>query len=404
MKPELIFLVVVALVGVAAGRLLEPGDFVALQSIRRALRDGPGSTFFSSWDFTADPCAFPGVLCDGDRIVALRLGEQRAGSLGLMGRLDAALGHLDALLDLSLAPGRVTGPIPATLGQLTRLRFLGLSRNLLSGAIPPSISSLRRIQTVDLSFNLLSGAVPPDLGQIPSLANLVLSHNLLSGPVPSLNLLSSSLLRLDLKNNNLSGELPALSPTVQYLSVSSNKLSGPLDRALVLPRQLRYVDLARNQLSGTIPSSIFALPATHLRLERNMFYGKLDVRSAVAIPNVDLSFNRISGELPAAFSSVRRLFLNNNLFVGKVPASLIEALKSSRMSALYLNHNFLTGLENDAMAGEIPSGSSLCLRYNCMEPPAGTDCPASALGERTRPPALCAGAGRDEDLMQEDPS
>jgi hypothetical protein len=34
----------------------------------------PGLAFFDGWDFTADPCGFPGVYCDGNRVSALTLG------------------------------------------------------------------------------------------------------------------------------------------------------------------------------------------------------------------------------------------------------------------------------------------------------------------------------------------
>ena len=55
--------------GHAAG-ILDPNDFLALQSVRRSLDDMPGSAFFDSWDFKADPCRFPGVFCDGDWVAS----------------------------------------------------------------------------------------------------------------------------------------------------------------------------------------------------------------------------------------------------------------------------------------------------------------------------------------------
>ena len=60
--------VVLAAVAVAprpAAGILDPVDFLALQAVRRSLDDMPGSEFFDGWDFTAHPCGFPGVFCDG---------------------------------------------------------------------------------------------------------------------------------------------------------------------------------------------------------------------------------------------------------------------------------------------------------------------------------------------------
>ncbi|KAJ0977596.1 hypothetical protein J5N97_013070 [Dioscorea zingiberensis] len=215
--------------------MLDPKDFLALQSIHSSLEDMPGSTFLHDWDFSSDPCSFPGVLCNpAGRVVSLSLGDPRAGAPGLTGKLHPFIGRLSELTELSLVPGRVYGPIPPTISLCQRLRFLALSENFLSGTIPPSLSSLHSLQTLDLSFNLLSGQIPQSLPRLSELSTLILSHNRLSGNIPATFDSSSRLLRLDLKHNNLYGEIPPLPPSLRYLSLSSNNLSGYV--AGVLPR------------------------------------------------------------------------------------------------------------------------------------------------------------------------
>jgi hypothetical protein len=64
---------------VAAEGILDPTDFLALQAVRRSLYDMPGSAFFNGWDFTADPCGFPGTnscrgCTAGNKVSALALG------------------------------------------------------------------------------------------------------------------------------------------------------------------------------------------------------------------------------------------------------------------------------------------------------------------------------------------
>ena len=113
---------------------LDPVDFLALQSIRKSLNDMSGSNFFASWDFTSDLCNFVGVYCDSDWVIALNLGNPRADSLGLTGRLDPAIGKLSALTELSLVPGRVIGSFPESISQLKDLRFLAISRNYIFGS------------------------------------------------------------------------------------------------------------------------------------------------------------------------------------------------------------------------------------------------------------------------------
>ncbi|KAL3717546.1 probable leucine-rich repeat receptor-like protein kinase IMK3 [Eucalyptus grandis] len=369
--------------------ILDPNDFLALQSIRKSLDDMPGSTFFSSWDFTADPCNFAGVLCDADRVIALNLGDPRAGSPGLTGRIDAAVGRLSSLAELTVVPGRVYGSLPQTLYQLKSLRFLAVSRNFISGEIPANLGLLRSLRTLDLSYNQLTGAIPRAVGTLPELSNLILCHNKLSGSVPPF--VSESLTRLDLKHNDLSGTLGPLTlpASLQYLSLSWNQLGGPVDGVLSRMDRLNYLDLSMNRFSGPIPARLLAFPITNLQLQRNWLEGPVEPASQVSIPTVDLSYNRLSGQISPMFSTVQNLYLNNNRFTGQVPGSFVDRLLAANIQTLYLQHNFLTGIEINPTA-DIPLSTSFCLQYNCMVPPVQTPCPLKAGKQKTRPTSQCS--------------
>ncbi|KAK4418215.1 hypothetical protein Salat_2234200 [Sesamum alatum] len=368
--------------------MLDPIDFLALQSIRKSLNDMPGSNYFASWDFTSDPCNFAGVYCDGNKVIALNLGDPRAGAPGLTGRLDPAIGKLSALSELTIVPGRVMGSLPHTLSQLKYLRFLAISRNFISGEIPAGLGQLRGLQTLDLSFNQLTGSIPFSIGTLPALSNVILCHNRLSGSIPPF--VSQTLTRLDVKHNDLSGSLPphGLPFSLQYLSLSWNRLSGTVDRVLARLNRLNYIDLSMNQLTGCIPVNLFSFPISNLQLQRNQFYGQVQPVDQVKIETVDLSFNRLSGEVSPMLSTVQNLYLNNNRFTGQVPHSFVDRLLSASIQILYLQHNYLTGMEINPRV-EIPVSSSLCLQYNCMVLPVQTPCPLKAGKQKTRPTAQC---------------
>ncbi|CAA2940071.1 probable leucine-rich repeat receptor kinase At1g35710 [Olea europaea subsp. europaea] len=102
----------------------------------------PGRIYFASWDFTADPCNFAGVYCDGDRVIALNLGDLLAGSTGLTGWIDPAIEKLSALTEFIIVPGRIISSLPQTLSQLKNLRFLAVSRNFISGGISATMGEL----------------------------------------------------------------------------------------------------------------------------------------------------------------------------------------------------------------------------------------------------------------------
>ncbi|XP_073027154.1 uncharacterized protein [Primulina eburnea] len=373
---------------VFARAMLDPIDFLALQAIRKSLNDLPGSHYFESWDFTSDPCNFAGVYCNGDKVVALNLGDPRAGSPGLMGRLHPDIGRLSALAEFTIVPGRVIGTLPHTLSQLKYLRFLAVSRNFISGEIPANLGQLRGLQTLDLSFNILHGSIPSSVGTIPALSNVVLCRNRLTGPVPTF--ISHTLTRLDLKHNDLSGSLSPLGlpPSLQYLSLSMNRLTGPVDRLLSRLNRLNYVDLSMNEFSGNIPGKIFSFPITRLQLQRNRFSGPVRPVHDVRIPTIDLSFNRLSGGISPMLSTAQNLYLNNNRFTGKIPSIFVDRLLSASIQLLYLQHNYLTGMEIIPTAG-IPLSASLCLQYNCMVLPLQTPCPLRAGKQKTRPTKQC---------------
>lgn len=377
---------------IVAGGMLAPVDFLALQAIRRSLEDLPGSNYFASWDFTSDPCNFAGVYCRGNRVVALNLGDPRAGSPGLTGRINPAIGKLSALAEFTVVPGRVIGFLPQTLSQLKNLRFLAVSRNFISGQIPVTLGQLRGLRTLDLSFNLLTGRIPWSIGTLPALSNVILSHNRLSGPVPPFG--SRILTRLDLKHNALSGSLSPLSlpPSLQYLSLSWNRLTGPLDRLLSRLSRLTYLDLSMNMFTGRIPGIIFSFPISNLQFQRNLFSGPVQPVRLVTIPTVDLSFNQLSGEISPLFSTVENLYLNNNRFTGQLPGSFVDRILAGGLRILYLQHNYLTGIRINPTA-EIPLSSSLCLQYNCMVLPIQTPCPLKAGKQKTRPAQQCRRRG-----------
>ncbi|KAJ0520332.1 putative leucine-rich repeat-containing, plant-type, leucine-rich repeat domain superfamily [Helianthus annuus] len=368
--------------------LLHPIDFLALQSIKKSLEDMPGSTFFSSWDFTSDPCNFPGVFCVGQRVVTLNLGDPRAGTPGLSGRLDPDIGKLKNLVEFTLVPGRVMGAIPATLSELRNLRFIGISRNFISGEIPATLGELTGLRTLDLSYNQLTGNVPWAVGNLPALTNVVMCHNRLSGSVPAF--VSQTLTRLDLKHNNLSGSIPPgfLPSSLQYLSLSWNRFSGPVDVLLSQLNRLNYLDLSLNRFTGPIPGSVFGFPISNLQLERNMFSGPVQPFNEVVIQTVDLSHNMLYGEVSPLFSSVKNLYLNYNRFTGSVPTTLVDRLLAGEVELLYLQHNYLTAVPMNPNAA-IPMSSLLCLQYNCMVPPVQTSCPVEAGTQKTRPASQC---------------
>ncbi|CAN6373294.1 unnamed protein product [Urochloa humidicola] len=382
-------LLLLLLAAPAAEATLHPVDYLALQSIRLSLSDLPGSNFFSSWDFTADPCGFAGISCSStNRVITLSLGDPRAGAPGLSGTFPStAISKLSSLTSLSLVPGRVTGSLSPAVSALPSLRFLALSNNLLSSALPHSFSP--SLRTVDLSHNGFSGGIPPSLLQLRDLRTLILSHNKLAGGIPG-GPVRAPLVHLDLRGNRLSGGVPLLPSTLVYLSLAGNRLSGRVGGVLRRLPRLAFLDLGRNWFSGEVPGEIFAFRITYLQLHHNAFSGELRPAGRVSPgATVDLSHNALSGRVPAELATAGAVYLNGNRLAGEVPREVAAAAEEGRMRVLFLQDNYLTGIA----LGGVPASAAVCAHWNCVAPPPAVvaACPAKGGRGRRRPPAQCGG-------------
>ncbi|XP_010553750.1 PREDICTED: probable LRR receptor-like serine/threonine-protein kinase At1g34110 [Tarenaya hassleriana] len=367
---------------------MAPSDRAGLEAIRDSLTEIPGSSSFSSWDFTvSEPCSsFSGVTCSLGRVTTLSLGP------GLSGSLSPALSNLTRLTQLILLPGLVTGPVPPELGSLTFLRVISLTRNRLTGSIPVSFSALVHLHTLDLSYNELTGVIPPRLTRLPRLKVLVLAGNHLSG---TLGPFSNRLFHLDLKMNRISGMLPRFFPnTLRYLSVSDNSMRGSVE-VLESLTELRYLDLSMNKFTGTIPISIFGPATSSVLLQRNKFTEIGAVTPFSSSPSfakgsvVDLSHNSLAGELSRELAGAENLFLNSNLLTGEVPVDYLDSLVNGTIKTLYLQNNYFK--EFPMRPGvKLPGSVSVCLSYNCMSVPSGlSPCPHDRTPLGSRPASQC---------------
>ncbi|XP_056176576.1 receptor-like protein EIX2 [Syzygium oleosum] len=265
------------------------------------------------------------------------------------------------LTDLDISRNDLNGTIPLSIGNMATLTTLVISNNYLSGEIPWFWSNFSLLYILDMSNNSLSGPIPSEVGFLSSLKFFILSNNNLSGKLPSSLQNCSSLDSLDLGENKFSGNIPAWIaeniPSLLILRLRSNLFTGEIPPQICRLSNLHIVDLSHNSLSGSIPPCIGNLTGLKVELtdaDTERYEGRLtvvakgrfvqyDQRILYLVNSLDLSDNRLSGEIPEALTSLVRLWtlnLSMNHLTGKIP---IDIGNLEWLETLDLSSNNLSG-------------------------------------------------------------
>ncbi|KAM4078955.1 hypothetical protein ACB094_09G079200 [Castanea mollissima] len=282
----------------------------------------------------------------------------------------------------------VIGSIPNSMGNLARLVYLDMSFNNFTGPLP-SFSKAKKLTEINLSHNDLSGTIDSlNWKDLLNLVNLDLGYNSLGGNIPILQLSNNQFSgQLEFNVNNLEGPVPTSVfqlKGLKLLSLSSNNFSGPFQlnkiqhlsveynetnsllsffqqittlrlascKLKTFPyflrnqSQLTTLDLSINQITGEIPSWIWKHNnLLSLNLSDNLLRGPLhNLSSTLSLCILDLSSNKLQGQLPTLPPSATYLDLSRNNFSSVIPAGI-----GSSLSVAY----FLS-LSNNQLSGSIP--------------------------------------------------
>eukprot|EP01034_Spumella_vulgaris_P028020 gene28020-34812_t len=244
----------------------------------------------------------------------------------LTGTLSTELCSCVALNSLAVEYNLLTGTLPSMLSNLTELSLLTLSNNMFSGRLPTmrfmqhlvtlfvqsnrlsgSLGGLFRAQQrtmsyIDIGNNQFTGTLPEVIFELPNLLAFAAVSNCLTGPIPLQVCNQTYLYFLDLdglsaaaacqqrfvphssvfKSYALTGRvtngIPSClfaMPNMNLLHLSGNAIEWRFPSDLVISESLTDLSISHNILTGTIPNVIQLRPWT----------------------NLDLSFNRLNGEL-----------------------------------------------------------------------------------------------------------
>ncbi|EOA29754.1 hypothetical protein CARUB_v10012843mg [Capsella rubella] len=386
----LCFLVLFLIVDARGRRLL--GDDVTEAALLTAFKQisvkSDPNHVLDNWKHGSgrDPCSWRRVSCSDDgRVIALDL---RYG--GLTGTLSLSnLTALSNLRKLYLQGNSFSSGSSSSSSSGCSLEVLDLSSNLITdhSMVDYVFSSCLNLVSVNVSHNKLAGKLKTS----PSTRNkrittVDLSNNLFSDEIPEtfISNFPASLKHLDLGGNNFSGDFSRLSfglcGNLTVFSISQNNISGDtFPISLSNCKLLETLNLSRNSLAGKIPGDRYWENFQNLKLlslSHNLYSGEIPTELSLlcrTLEVLDLSGNRLTGQLPLAFTScgsLQTLNLGNNKLTGDFITTVVSKLP--RISHLYLPFNNISGsvpisltncsnlrvldLSSNEFTGRVPSG------------------------------------------------
>ncbi|XP_022755542.1 probable LRR receptor-like serine/threonine-protein kinase At1g74360 [Durio zibethinus] len=145
------------------------------------------------------------------------------------------------------------------------------------------------------------------------------------------------------------------------IDLSDNYISGEMFNSFSALTELQELDLSRNTIGGAIPDDLNRCSSlVYLNLSHNILEGELNLTGLNSLEKLDLSMNRIHGEIKVNFPAIcRRLIVANlstNNFTGRMDSCFDECW----------NLQYLDLSSND-FVGNIWNGFARLVAYSVSE-------------------------------------
>ncbi|KAK6134724.1 hypothetical protein DH2020_031526 [Rehmannia glutinosa] len=290
-----------------------------------------------------------------------------------------AVHSYDFLMVIDLSDNRLEGELPDCWENMTQLEYLNLANNNFSGEIPRSVGSLFYLETLHIRNNSFSGELPSNLRNCENLGLIDIGDNMFTGNIPTW--------------------VGAFNLSIRYLSFGGNRFHGSIPLQICSLTQIQVLDLSRNNISGNVPSCfdnftwlveknttsvVFTAIGYVFTVVENFFQEYVDYASVSwkgqeseyytknlrLLKLIDLSSNRLVGNIPETFSSLKGLVslnLSRNSLTGSIKTDIgqMEMLEVLDLSSNHLSGGIPIGLgqlhyldvldlSNNDLSGEIP--------------------------------------------------
>ncbi|CAH8298907.1 unnamed protein product [Eruca vesicaria subsp. sativa] len=282
--------------------------------------------------------------CSFNNNMTCHITELNLKSTGLSGQLPPELAKLQYLQNINLVRNYLSGTIPMEWTSLPYLTSIVLSANNLSGPLPTWLQNFKNLKILGIEGNQFSGTIPDELGNLTNLTVLHLASNKFSGRLP---ITLSRLVNLEefwISDNNFDGTIPGYIGNwsrLQKLSLHASGLKGPIPEAV--GRLEKLVDLRISDTTG-----IDFFPNISSKVIENLILRNVGLSGPIpsyiwnmtSLKRLDLSFNKLTGELQEVQKAPAHTYLTSNMLSGNVESASVYRHSKSAIDLSYNNFSW----------------------------------------------------------------
>ncbi|CAH8352517.1 unnamed protein product [Eruca vesicaria subsp. sativa] len=271
-------------------------------------------------------------------------------SKSLSGKLPPELAKLQYLQNISVVRNYLSGTIPMEWASMPYLTSITLSANNLSGPLPTWLQNFKNLKVLAVEGNQFSGTIPDELGNLTNLTILHLASNKFSGRLP---ITLSRLVNLEefwVSDNNFSGTIPGYIGNWSWLRklfLHASGLKGPLPEGVA--RLENLVDLRISDTTG-----INSFPNISSEVIENLILRNVGLSGPIpsyiwnipSLNRLDLSFNKLTGELQEVQNAPAHTYLTSNMLSGNVESSSVYRHSKSAIDLSYNNFSWSSSCQD----------------------------------------------------------
>ncbi|KAF8107801.1 hypothetical protein N665_0116s0008 [Sinapis alba] len=314
----------------ASPALLHPDELKALEEIASTLGitklnlgyGDPCELKNLKIDVAQDPGSENIIACDCSFNNTCHITRLKLKTLSLPGKLPPELVKLPYFQEIDLCRNCLSGSIPMEWASMPYLTLISVCSNNLSGPLPPGLQNFKNLTVLGVEGNQFSGRIPDEIGNLTSLKRLNLASNQFTGSLPTTLAKLVNLEDFRISDNKFNGIIPSFIgdwPWLKKIHLYASGLKGPIPDSFA--RLENLTDLRISDMTGISSFPYISSKSMESLVLRNLsLSGQIPsyIWSMPVRKTLDLSFNKLSGEVQSLEKSPQYTYLNDNMLSGNI--------------------------------------------------------------------------------------